>query len=308
MKGVCARMASMMGVWTVLLLTSIPGVSRADLSVLLADDFDDGDYAGWTVGYLFDPGKSVDAPAVVPSPGGYAVRGVDSGYVGSGLAALMYRPLAVDIGAELTIEMRAKSGPQLPNHAMLHLVLGDDKYEVIVWGEGNRRVDFLAHIGGGEDRFSYDIGSEAYEWLDYAWRRDGDGWWSLSIDGTEVWTDFAREETLVSFDHVQLGLMRDQTEIEWVRICAEAVTPGDANRDGAVDDHDLSLLLVGWEFGPPEWGFGNFNGDDIVGDDDLSLLLANWMKNAIVPEPTALSVLIFGAAVLWRGQGSRMEG
>jgi len=83
--------------------------------------------------------------------------------------------------------------------------------------------------------------------------------------------------------------------------------PGDANRDGLVDDDDLSLVLSTWNrlalhlwFPPVYWEDGDFNGDNIVDDDDLSLLLSNWTGSAPVPEPITLSPLALGALAVLR--------
>ena len=76
---------------------------------------------------------------------------------------------------------------------------------------------------------------------------------------------------------------------------------GDANRDGSVDDNDLSLLLANWTGvggKGKDWGQGDFDGNGAVTDSDLSLLLANWTATVPVPEPTTLSLLAIGAMML----------
>ena len=79
-----------------------------------------------------------------------------------------------------------------------------------------------------------------------------------------------------------------------------SIDPGDANRDGSVDDDDLSLLLAHWDDDGP-WEWGNFNYDGTTNDDDLSLLLANWDGGgAAVPEPSAVMLILAGTAVLAR--------
>ena len=85
--------------------------------------------------------------------------------------------------------------------------------------------------------------------------------------------------------------------------------PGDANRDGFVDDDDLSLLLSSWAQ-DAGWGGGDFNGDNTVNDDDLSLLLANWSRegsqsgtvgdSAPIPEPATVALLTLASAALLR--------
>jgi len=82
---------------------------------------------------------------------------------------------------------------------------------------------------------------------------------------------------------------------------------GDADRDGDVDDDDLSLLLSTW--GPCDSPcfccHGDLNGDYIVDDDDLSLLLANWTgplgPGPIgIPEPATMVLLGLAAPMLLR--------
>ena len=81
----------------------------------------------------------------------------------------------------------------------------------------------------------------------------------------------------------------------------QACDPGDADRDGDVDDDDLSLLLANWG-ADTDCEHGEFSGTPPVDDDDLSLLLANWTGPlpAAVPEPTAMAILAAGALILSR--------
>ena len=77
--------------------------------------------------------------------------------------------------------------------------------------------------------------------------------------------------------------------------------PGDADRDGDVDDDDLSLLLSNWGLAT-DWSHGEFSGIPPVNDDDLSLLLSHWTPapNSVeIPEPAALWSL-GGGALVWR--------
>ena len=77
--------------------------------------------------------------------------------------------------------------------------------------------------------------------------------------------------------------------------------PGDANKDGKVDDNDLSILLTNWNTGTV-WTQGNFKGSTTVDDNDLSILLSNWTgSGAGVPEPGVLVLLALGGlGSLWR--------
>jgi len=73
--------------------------------------------------------------------------------------------------------------------------------------------------------FPTSIGNLAYEWHDFAWSRDSNGWWSLSIDGQIQAANFYQDNQLTSFDKVGLHILRNQSEIEWVRISGQIGTP-----------------------------------------------------------------------------------
>jgi len=88
-------------------------------------------------------------------------------------------------------------------------------------------------------------------WHDFAWCRDADGWWSLSIDGAVVWEDFARDSQLTSFDTISLHILRDQSEIEWVRISTP--TPSYLNLlspNGGEDILAGAMFDIKWEYAP----------------------------------------------------------
>ena len=74
--------------------------------------------------------------------------------------------------------------------------------------------------------------------------------------------------------------------------------PGDANRDGFVDELDAAVLAQHW-LQSGNWHSGDFNGDLLVNDLDATLLAANWTgsPSASVPEPGTL-VLLAGMLLL----------
>ncbi len=78
--------------------------------------------------------------------------------------------------------------------------------------------------------------------------------------------------------------------------------PGDADRNGVVDDRDLNIVLSHWgETTTAGWRSGDFDDSAYIDDRDLNILLAHWgdTELAAVPEPTALALLA-GAAVALR--------
>ncbi len=211
---------SMAGVAVSLLLILLcPSMSWGDWSVLFFDDFDDGNYDGWSVTDW--KGEPRPAPDVVVSPEGYSLRGVGSGYTTPPpVDTWISHPVSISDVTELKIEMRAKSGPQWPNRAVVYLVSGSDYYSVDDYGEAgeNETADLDCYVNGLRDFLRYPIGSRAFEWHTFAWTRDANGWWSLSIDSNVEWEDFCQDNRLTSFDRISLHLLRNQSEIEWVRI------------------------------------------------------------------------------------------
>lgn len=201
-----------------------PSMSLASLSVLFYDNFDDGDYSGWTVENRTVAGTPVQAPEVVMSPEGYSVRGTGSGYHPD-WSCFITHPINLQNVQEIRIELRAKSGPQWPNEADVYLLSGQSGYSGGDYGESNQ----LAHwrrLQGTDfivDEYCYPIGQMAYEWHTFAWTRDWDGWWSLSIDGGMEASNFWQNLAITSFDHVEIQLHRDQSEIEWVRISGNII-------------------------------------------------------------------------------------
>jgi hypothetical protein len=81
-------------------------------------------------------------------------------------------------------------------------------------------------------------------------------------------------------------------------ILAPPLLPGDANRDGVVNDLDASILAAHWQQSGMDWEDGDFNGDGIVNDQDASILAAYWQEGTEdttpVPEPSILALLTAG--------------
>ena len=62
------------------------------------------------------------------------------------------------------------------------------------------------------------------------------------------------------------------------RLAMDAILPGDANRDRAVDDADDGTLARNWQKQTAAtWSEGDFNGDGKVTDDDAAILAQHWM-------------------------------
>ncbi len=79
--------------------------------------------------------------------------------------------------------------------------------------------------------------------------------------------------------------------------------PGDANGDGNVDVTDLGILATNYgAVGGAEWSTGDFSGDGNVDVSDLGILATNYgvVAAEAVPEPSTLSLLLFGMLALIR--------
>ena len=77
--------------------------------------------------------------------------------------------------------------------------------------------------------------------------------------------------------------------------------PGDANRDGFVNEADAAILATNWQtLTGAIWAMGDFNGDYAVNDVDAAILAANWQSAAsgAVPEPGTITLAALGLLVL----------
>ena len=293
-----------------LIVLGTSGLAKAsDLRVLFFDDFDDGDWDGWTVQHPADGGPS-SPPDIVPSPEGYSIRGVGSGYYEPGLSTHIVHPVSISNVEELTIEMRAKSGPAWPNEAAVAIRGGRDYYRFSDYGEqGENEVAELRLGAGGMDYvYRYPIGSLAFEWHDFKLTRNEVGVWSLTIDdGLVDVPNFGWSPVVTDFDRVSVEPLRNQSEVEWIRISGIAELPilrGDLDGDGWVGETDLNAILADWGHSPPLLPFSDPSGDGFVGQDDLDIVLTDWGQGIppapSVSEPATLSFLMLGGLAVIR--------
>lgn len=73
------------------------------------------------------------------------------------------------------------------------------------------------------------------------------------------------------------------------------VDPGDANRNGVVDEDDAAILAAHWQTASgATWLMGDFNNDGAVNDIDAALMAANWhiVTSGFVPEPSMFAGLL----------------
>jgi hypothetical protein len=113
---------------------------------------------------------------------------------------------------------------------------------------------------------------------------------------------YAPEEGFWGIDHFTYALFDgvDDAGVDMATVQITVWTPGDANRDGFVDDKDASALGAHWLMSDATWEMGDFNGDHNVNDADAAILAAHWGEGtgeARVPEPGSLALLA-GIAVM----------
>ncbi len=198
--------------------------AHADLPELFYDDFDDGDYVGWTDSSPLH--ISWGPPAIVPSPEGFAVGGVGQGYgQDPGLHTPLSHPISLHNVAELAIEMRAISGPGWPSSAEVFLFNDLDFYSGRDYGESFTRADFLIGDDGADTLVYSHSMTDPFDWHDFRWERDADGWWSFYLDGALIAADFHQHGLYTSFDYLEIYPLRDEGAIEWVRIRGNVI-PG----------------------------------------------------------------------------------
>jgi T5SS/PEP-CTERM-associated repeat protein len=109
-------------------------------------------------------------------------------------------------------------------------------------------------------------------------------------------------------DGVALALIYDTTELR-----IEAALPGDADRDGAVNEADLAWLADGWKQTPAAgdpytWSTGDFTGDGLVDEADLAWLADGWKQTppvVVLPEPLSILILCSGLFCDRRGRDRR---
>ncbi|GEM_PF-6216509 len=214
---------------TALLSVFCPAVALA-LSFTVSDDFDDGNYDGWTVVTPAGP------PLLYVSPEGFAVGG--AGPMPAGIT----HPLNVVGTTELSLAMRAASGPDA-----LSSLLAWSKTEGAVghYYEGSSSngsaIFTLRDAGGIEQVFTYGGGSLA-GWHTFEWARDAEGRWSLYLDGLNVDPNFVRDDRLTSFVSADLYNSDAQSQVEWVQVTA---TSAPTARGLAIEPNTLNLKSEG---------------------------------------------------------------
>ena len=126
--------------------------------------------------------------------------------------------------------------------------------------------------------------------------------WQYIDNGADinVWKAFQPDTLFYSHGWVHFTI----DEFSGYAVSGASITevPGDANRDGAVDGSDVTIIAGNWQAGVGNasfatWNMGDFNGDGTVDGSDVTILAGNWQYGvttaaASVPEPSVVVLLL----------------
>ena len=264
-----------------------------------SDDFQDGTVMGWTEGAL-----SPNPPTNV-SNGGPAGTGdsyldnVSAGGVGPGSRMVMFN---------------------LSQWAGDYTAAGVDGITMDLANFGSGPLSIRIAVG--------DVGGQLGTWYastdPFALPPDG-AWYSaffglgatdLSfVQGTETLSSVLSAVKSLRILSAAAGPSRNGDAVA-ARLGVDNITavpeplPGDANRDGFINEDDAAILATNWQIlSGAIWDMGDFNGDNAVNDVDATILAANWQvgvpAEAAVPEPGTLTMLAIGGLTSLMGFGLR---
>jgi len=175
--------------------------------------------------------------------------------------------------------------------------------------DGNALDPFDPATGGGD---AFDLADLADDPLVAAGTVDLDRIYYVKL--IDVLGDGTESDSVGNPIYDPAGLMDEEGGFQPVSADVDALSvihglgapiPGDANRDDIVNLTDLSILAFHWDTAAgATWDDGDFDADGAVALADLSALAFHWLETgaarAVVPEPTALTVLAVGAAAATR--------
>ena len=214
--------------------------ASGELQTILYDNFDDGNFNGWTVGS--PTGGIITNPVVVPFEQGFALTGITPSS-GAGPWTTLYVPLSFD-SMELSISFRAVSAAGWPNQSTVMLyntgipeAHGFANYTLMDYGE-NDRLDLWRNNGYNETTL-YSLGGQSHAWHVYTASRDAQGWWSLGIDGQVQYPNVVQDGRWTSFEGIYVNVASPGSQIDWVSVQAVPVP-------GALLLGALGLSMAGW--------------------------------------------------------------
>lgn len=276
-------------------LNTLPGWSGPDGFVISATTIDQGQSLDCSVGSEAWPKISKDfsyAPGAEEQyvfSGTFWVGGTTDNYAhaqlgiaGSGarlIVALGYNELLYGYDDENGAGVGEPSGEYAGDAGKLRVPMVVNEDDAVA------TMDFKVHVSGD--------GLYAY------WRLNGDAQWNDAgqITGGLNFADFTQVDL---YGH---GGYAGNLDTISLTVETLAVTlPGDANRDGIVNDADATILATNWQtMTDATWAMGDFNNDGAVNDQDATILATNWQSStdaASVPEPATLTLLCLGGLIL----------
>jgi len=197
-------------------------------------------------------------------------------------------------------------GLTIDDRGQMHAVLqiGDDTNEPAMFGSPSSELVWLESLDGGlswTSRLLTDFDPETPRWLPSIERPTG--WNSVEEPGL-IYTSGEKGDGL-----------NDILENAVLWAALSPMIPGDATRDGIVNEKDAQRLAINWGDADATWDMGDFDEDGAVGPADAAILVAHWGASAnetasAVPEPAAGSFLSV-AVGMWvmrrRGGGTKKK-
>ena len=183
---------------------------------------------------------------------------------------------------------------------------GNDIWNGLVKGNDNVFMVVSGHVSGWNHRVcTNDYGNPVVEILsDYQWEPDGRSSAEYAGNGWLNVMQFEPTENKIYFRTYSpyLNQWWDDDPLHEYTLDYVMSIPGDANRDGAVDGSDATILANYWQYGvgmtSPDatWAMGDFNGDHVVDGSDATILASHWQEGSdldtTVPEPSTTTMLL----------------
>jgi len=182
----------------------------------------------------------------------------------------------------LTIDDRGRM------HAVLQIA--DDTNEPNMFGTPSSELVWLESLDGGTSwtsRLLTDFDPVTPRWLPSIERPTGHN--PVNVPGL-IYTSGEKGDGLHD-------ILED--DVFWVAL--SPMIPGDATRDGMVNEDDARRLAANWGSTSATWDMGDFDEDGTVGPADAAILAGNWSSSAggaeaSVPEPAV--GLLWSVAVM----------
>jgi hypothetical protein len=256
------------------------GSPMSGLTPVFVDSWIDGDWYDWSVSSAYS--ETLVGPDVVTGGEDNVLRGVGQGYQppdDPGLRCGISHVLSLQDAQRVRVEYRARSGVQWPNNVIATLTNSDGERSMFrLMGESTHYSAQTLNLGwwsvGEENDHWLDppvyIGDAAEEFHTYAWERDDVGWWFIYMDNVLVRRISPGHGVITNFDAIEVRPLRNQTEIDWVRVSIDVQSGPCTLQEG------VELLAYDAE-AEDVFGHGTAVDDGVLvigapGDDDLGAM------------------------------------